>query len=147
MRNELLPENLAKFQERFGTLGDGGVHHVKFDLFSSQIHINPYTITIVIGAQDWEQEAKNQWVNLTLEIVDVTRLCLGKDTDYDFSVILCSNIAFFDGEIYVDIFSSLDKPTSPADFEGRSRKKQLLIVGKRCFWEVSPYQEREVRKW
>jgi hypothetical protein len=147
MRNELLPENLDNFRERFASCGDGGIHQVEFELFSTQRHINPYAATIVVGAQDLEQEGDNNWVNLTFEIVDITKMFLRKERDYDFSIIYDLQIEFFDDEIYLNFFPSIGRPTGPASFENEEGRKRFLIVGKKCFWSVSSYKERELREW
>jgi|GEM_PF-6140163 len=141
MRKELSPDTLAELEKHFGTFHDAVIHNVSFELFSKS---KPYSVCITVGTQDLTLAPPNNWINLTFEIVEITKFILEKTRNYDFSIIFQLNIRFFDDEIYLDFFPYTENPMSIDDFWRRADSKGpiFIVIGKKCYWQTSPYREQ-----
>ena len=151
MQNELLPHNLTEFRERFA-FHDAVIHHVEFDLFTKAIKANPYAVSIVVGARDLNQErelgqgAGLRWINLTFEVEEVTRFLLRKPDNYRFAIMDDLGIGFFADGFFLDFFPMRLHSTEPDDFDEvlKYQGPVFIVVGRRCFWHVSPYRDRGI---
>jgi hypothetical protein len=144
MKTELTAENLDAFRERFGTFHDAVIHSVEYGLFSNQLSPQkPTIVTITVGMRDWQIKSENKWINLTFYVEQVQEMILQKSRNYALGIIFNLSLAFFEDEIYLDFYPSTMKPISPEDFRESSIGSMLLVIGKRCFWSVEDYQERE----
>lgn len=160
MRQELRPDNIAEFWERFRSFHDAVIHHIKFDLFTKTIQVNPYVISIVVGTRETKEGqqlgtgTEFQWINLTFDIEDVTSFFLTRSIRYSYSIIFKLNIGFIEDGIYLDFFKGFDdipKPTNHSNcYEGakealnRYEGPLLIVAGKRCYWSTGPYKDRGV---
>jgi hypothetical protein len=144
MRTELTPENLEAFRERFDTFHDAVIHNIQYEIFSSRRRSEmPEVVTITVGMRDWQIESEEKWINLIFYVEAIEEMVLRKSRNYENAIIFSMSIEFFDGEVYLDFFRGPYKPTGPADYKKGSTGTQLLVIGKRCFWSVEPYQARE----
>lgn len=113
-------------------------------MFRSKIrNQKPQIVTITIGMRDWQIKSENKWINLIFYVEQVEEMILQKSRNYTLGIIFNLSLAFFEGEIYLDFYPITMEPTSPEDFRESSIGSLLLVIGKRCFWSVEAYQERE----
>jgi hypothetical protein len=91
-------------------------------------------VRIVLSSQDQKTTENEGWVNVTLEIEGVKEFVLveGKTT----SGVLSSglSIGFFDGKIHL----AIDEEAESLD---EFKKSNFLVIGERCTWAVSSYDE------
>lgn len=143
MKQELLPENLADFRRRFGSFHDAVIHEVKVDLFSKT---KPYNASVTIGTQDIQQPSKTgyTWVNLTLDIENVSRLAIRRENSYIISIIFRLLIYFYEDKVFLDFTADKTDVTNSKDIdEGFSQTNAAFaIIGEKCFWYTSLYRER-----
>jgi len=128
---ELLPSNFTAFFERFAYCYDGFVRDVELNYVNRKA-------TVILSVQDQETHKDHGWVNLTLEIEDVTRFILIEDKST--CVVLSGGlqVGFYDAAIYLDFCPYTQEPDGIDDFN----KSHFLIVGKRCRWVVASYTMR-----
>lgn len=142
IKNELLPENLAEFRYKYGSFHDAVIHHVHYDLFS---HTEPEIIRVSVGTRyrtSPEKIAWTSWTNLTFEIEPVTRVVLKKDPNYFLGVVSRLGISFFDEKVHINFLHASDLDDLEFHDEKPEDKISLIAVGKRCFWWLSPYEQR-----
>jgi len=134
---EVLPSNAKQFLERFQNLYDSVIRTVKISF--GQVRDRRATgvsrgVLVVLSAQDQTVAENDGWVNLSLEIEAVTEIVLveGKTT----SVVLSNGLSmgFFDGEIFL----AFDAEAESID---EFRTSNFLVVGEKCTWATSSYQE------
>jgi hypothetical protein len=142
VRQPLTPDTLKYFTTDFGTFHDAEIHKLDFVFYS----IWKMGAKLILGIFTTQQETGiREWVNLTIDIEDVTKVQLVKERNYGLSRICRMNIAQYGKEFYFDLHPKTDNPERRADFEsGITRdRKRLLLIGTSCYWEITEYQEHD----
>lgn len=131
---ELVPSNLDRFIARFDHLYDGVVRDVRVRFTPEYTYAH---VALTLSVRDRETSEDNGWVNLTLEIGEVTQFILieGNGTCSVLSNGL--SVGFFDERIYLDFCPHAEASDSLADF----LKSRFLVAGKNCVWTISPYTD------
>jgi hypothetical protein len=131
---EITIANLSDFRARFYDFYDGLIRNITVSFMSSH---DKTRVVVTCSVQDREAEQNNGWINLTININNVTELILIEDSIT--CVVLSSgvNILFSNDSIYLDFCPFTEEPQSIDDF----KKSRFLVVGTSCFWHVSPYSE------
>lgn len=140
MKEILSSENLEKFRRRFGSLHDAVIHEATIGLFSKTA---PAMAQIVVGAQDFLDENNVHWVNIIFEVDNVTKFHFQQERNSLVSIVYQLGIAFYNDEVCLNFNSLSGDLVIPDDFEKkRFGDTEFIIIGKKVFWEVVPYQER-----
>jgi hypothetical protein len=140
MKTKLTPKNLPEFRSRFGTFHDSVIHRMQHDMFTGYGAGN---MKIIIGTFDIQDASRKNWFNLVLDIEGVSEYIIIKRRNHYDGIIYRLNVDFFDDEIYFDFVPRTESPTQPDDYTGNIQvnSKELVIVARKCFWSVEPYEE------
>lgn len=139
MTTELVPENLAEFRARFGSFHDAVIH----DIYLHVLGRWPY-MRITLETIDLNASFDNQWVNLTIEVREVTDLLVKKPWNYDIAVIFNLIVAIFDDQVHINFSPYWSDEDSKEGYQPSPHpESDFIVIGKQCFWEVAPYHRPE----
>lgn len=148
LENELSPQTIDSFRERFDTLHDAIIHDIQLDLFSKA---QPHAMTITLGAMDFTKEMDERWVNLIFRIEPLTKFIMLMDRNYIFSIVYEVTIEFSDEEIHLEFYifpfpvkhDFCDTKYVKTTTTEVKEHVRFLVFGKSCYWDISSYTERE----
>lgn len=128
-------EQVDEFLNRFYSFYDSIIRNLNIS-FRNSLH--PTKIEIVISCKDRNLETDDAWVNVTLEIFDVTEFSFYQSGQEDYQVISNGiHILYLDETYYFDFGYHIDKPDNVYEL----KESKFYVAGKELKWNVSHYQE------
>ncbi|MEP7289914.1 MAG: hypothetical protein ABI947_29565 [Chloroflexota bacterium] len=140
IRTELTTANIVAFEAQFGRLHDAVIHQIHYDVFTRNREL-PEHIQLVIGAQDFSDSPNRKWVNVTIDMEDIQQVIIKKARRYQISVIFKMHFRIINDEVYLG-YNMIPTAEEIAYENSAESSTDLIVVSKRGYWSVSPYQER-----
>ncbi|MBX3060581.1 MAG: hypothetical protein KF770_29340 [Anaerolineae bacterium] len=131
---ELTEIQLPEFLSRFQNFHDGLIREVQLFFMTGSFDTHARVVLSVIEHQ---QTGSSKWINLTLEVSNVSFFRLQEGGKQSCVVLFDIAIKFFGEAIYLDFCPFQPEPEEIEEL----LQSDFLIVGKRVRWITSPYAE------
>lgn len=125
-----MQEEISRFLNRFYYFDDSVIRNI-FIQFG-------HKVTLTLSTKDAEEPLNNGWVNVILEINDVTEFSFQESSKESYQVLSNNlHITFSNGLYFLDFGYFIDKPKDLPEY----KKSKFYLVGKTLSWKVTDYQE------
>lgn len=131
---ELTETQLPEFLNRFQNFHDGLIREVQFFFTTGSFNAHARVVLSVI---EHRQTGSPKWINLTLEVSNVSFFRLQEGGRQSCVVLFDLTVKYIGEDIYIDFCPFQPEPEEVDEF----LQSDFLIVGKKVRWATFPYAE------